>query len=93
MEERNIYEFGMRSKMPLKTNEQLTKNIYKTLIEKRNTAKTIVSKTHKESWDRFIFRIETDILGEQSMVYKVLNTSMEQTRTLFKLITQKIKNG
>jgi len=34
--------------------------------------KTIASKTHKESWDRFIFRIEPDILGEQSMAYKVL---------------------
>jgi hypothetical protein len=35
-------------------------------------AKTIVSKTHKESWDRFICRIEADIFGEQSMAYKVL---------------------
>jgi hypothetical protein len=32
---------------------------------------TTVSKTHKESWDRFISRIETDIFGEQSMAYKV----------------------
>ena len=39
---------------------------------KRNIAKTIVSKTHKESWDRFISRIEFDIFGEQSMAYKVL---------------------
>src|SRR5215510_13644971 len=38
----------------------------------RNIAKTTVSKTHKESWDRFISRIETDIFGEQSMAYKVL---------------------
>jgi hypothetical protein len=35
-------------------------------------AKTIVFKTNKESWDRFIGRIETDIFGEQSMAYKVL---------------------
>ena len=35
-------------------------------------AKTIVSKTHKESWDRFICRIESDIFGEQNMTYKVL---------------------
>jgi len=39
---------------------------------KRNIAKTIVSKTHKESWDRFISGIESDIFGEQSMAYKVL---------------------
>ena len=32
---------------------------------KRNVAKTISSKTHKESWDRFISRIESDIFGEQ----------------------------
>jgi len=31
---------------------------------KRNMAKTVVSKTHKESWDSFICRIETDIFGE-----------------------------
>jgi hypothetical protein len=35
-------------------------------------AKTIVSKTHKESWDRFVCGIEADIFGEQSMAYKVL---------------------
>jgi len=34
--------------------------------------KIIVSKTHKESWDRFIFRIKAAIFGEQSMAYKVL---------------------
>jgi Glu-tRNA(Gln) amidotransferase subunit E-like FAD-binding protein len=39
---------------------------------KRNMAKTIVSKTHKESWNRFMCRIEVDIFGEQSMAYKVL---------------------
>jgi len=39
---------------------------------KRNTAKTIFSKTHRESWDRFISRIEADIFGEQSMAYKAL---------------------
>src|SRR5215469_5511145 len=39
---------------------------------RRNIAKIILSKTHKESWDRFISRIETDIFGEQSMAYKVL---------------------
>jgi predicted DsbA family dithiol-disulfide isomerase len=38
----------------------------------RNIAKTIFSKTHKESWDRFISRIESDIFGEKSMAYKVL---------------------
>jgi PHP family Zn ribbon phosphoesterase len=30
---------------------------------KRNITKTIVSKTHKECWDRFISRIESDIFG------------------------------
>jgi hypothetical protein len=39
---------------------------------KRNMVKTIVSKTHKESWDRFICRIEAGIFGEHSMAYKVL---------------------
>ena len=39
---------------------------------KRNIVKTIISKTHKESWGRFISRIESDIFGEQSMAYKVL---------------------
>jgi len=39
---------------------------------KRNIVKTIVSKTHKEFWDRFISRIESDIFGEQSMAYEVL---------------------
>ena len=39
---------------------------------KRNITKTIVSKAHKESWDRFISGIETDIFGEKSMAYKVL---------------------
>jgi len=45
---------------------------FETYKIRRNIAKTIVSKTHKESWDRFISRIETDIFGEQSMAYKVL---------------------
>ena len=45
---------------------------FETYKIKRNIAKTIVSKTHKESWDRFISRTETDIFGEQSMAYKVL---------------------
>jgi len=44
----------------------------KTYKIKRNMAKTIVSKTHKESWNRFICRIEVHIFGEQSMDYKVL---------------------
>ena len=66
---------------------------FETYEIKRNMAKTIVSKTHKESWDRFICRIEADIFGEQSMAYKVLNTSTEQTTAPLKLITQKIKNG
>jgi len=35
-------------------------------------AKTVVSKTHQEAWDRFICRIVADIFGEQSMAYKVL---------------------
>jgi len=43
---------------------------FETYKIKRNTAKTIVSKTHKDSWDRFISRIEYDIFGEQSMAYK-----------------------
>jgi hypothetical protein len=38
----------------------------------RNMAKTIVSKTHKESWYWFLCRIEADIFGEQSMASKVL---------------------
>jgi len=38
----------------------------------RNMAKTVVSKTYKESWDRFICGIEDDIFCEQSMAYKVL---------------------
>jgi hypothetical protein len=29
-------------------------------------------KHHRESWDRFICRIEADIFGEQSVAYKVL---------------------
>ena len=45
---------------------------FETYKTKRNIAKTMVSKTHKESWDRFISRIESDIFGEQSMAYKVL---------------------
>ena len=57
---------------------------------KRNIAKTIVSKTHKESWDRFISRIASDIFGEQSIAYKVLK-HLNRTKTLLKLITQKIK--
>ena len=43
--------------------------IYKT---KRNTAEIIVSKAHKESWDRFICKIEADIFGEPNTAYKVL---------------------
>jgi hypothetical protein len=39
---------------------------------KRNMAKNIVSKTHKEFWDRFICRIETHIFGEQNIAYTVL---------------------
>jgi hypothetical protein len=69
-----------RSKMLLKTNEQLIKNAYKiptrknfeTYKIKRNTANKMVSKTHKESWDRFISRIETDIFGKQNVACKVL---------------------
>ena len=49
-----------------------TEENFETYKIKRNTAKTIVSKTHNESWDRFISRIESDIFGEQSMAYKVL---------------------
>ena len=45
---------------------------FETYKTERNIAKKIVSKTHKESWDRFISRIDTDIFGEQSMAYKVL---------------------
>jgi len=37
---------------------------FETYKIKRNIAKTIVSKTHKKSWDRFISRIESDIFGE-----------------------------
>jgi hypothetical protein len=35
-------------------------------------AKTVVSKTHKESWYWFLCRIEADIFGEQSMASRVL---------------------
>ena len=45
---------------------------FETCKIKRNMAKTIVSKAHKEFWDRFIRRIEADIFGKQSMAYKVL---------------------
>ena len=45
---------------------------FETYKIKRNTAKTIVSKTHKESWDILINRIESNIFGEQSTVCKVL---------------------
>ena len=37
---------------------------FETYEAKRSKAKIIVSETHKESWDRFISRIESDILGE-----------------------------
>jgi hypothetical protein len=53
-----------RSKMLLKS--------FETYKIKRNTVKKIVSKTHKESWDRFICRIETDTFGEQNIAYEVL---------------------
>ena len=33
---------------------------------------TVVCRTRKESWDRFICRIESDVFGEQNMAYKVL---------------------
>ena len=45
---------------------------FETYKIKRNIAKTIVSRTLKESRDRFISRIESDIFGGQSMAYKVL---------------------
>jgi len=44
---------------------------FETYKIKRNTAKTTVCKTHKESWGRFVCRIDAEILGEQSMTYKV----------------------
>ena len=59
---------------------------FETYKIKRNIAKTIVSKTHKESWDSFISRIESNIFGEQSMAYKVLK-HLNQTKTLLKLTT------
>ena len=45
---------------------------FETYKIKRNIAKIIASKAHKESWDRFICRIESDTFGKQSMTYKVL---------------------
>jgi hypothetical protein len=45
---------------------------FETYKTKRNIAKTMVSKTHKESWDRFTNRIESDIFGDENMAYKVL---------------------
>ena len=40
---------------------------FETYKIKRNMAKTIVCKTHKESWDRFICKIESGIFDEQNM--------------------------
>ena len=45
---------------------------FETYKIKRNIAETTVSKTHKESWDRFISRIESDIFGEKNMAVKAL---------------------
>ena len=53
----------------LQNHSEENNEIYKI---KRKKAKTIVSKAHKESWDRFICKIKADIFGEQNMVYKVL---------------------
>jgi hypothetical protein len=64
----------------------LSEENFETYKIKRNTAKTIVSKTHNESWDSFISRIESDIFGKQSMVSKVLK-HLNRTKTLLKLIT------
>ena len=60
---------------------------FETYKIKRNIAKTAVSKTHKESWDRFISRIKSDIFDERSMAYRALNTSIEHTKTLLIVLT------
>ena len=52
--------------------QNLSEKNLETYQIKRNMAKTVVSKTHKESWDRFICRIEAGIFGEKSLAYKVL---------------------
>jgi len=39
---------------------------FETYKIKGNMAKTKVFETHKESWDRFISRIESDILGKKA---------------------------
>jgi len=53
---------------------------FETYKIKRKTAKTVVSKTHKEFLDRFISRIESDIFGEQSKAYKVLKPHWNKQR-------------
>ena len=50
-------------------------------------AKTIVSKTHEESWDRFICRKESDIFGEQNMAYQVLKHLSQTNKTRLQLTT------
>lgn len=69
-----------------------TKENLETYKIKRNIAKTIVSKTHNESWDRFMCNIETDIFGEQSMAYKVLKHLNWTNRDTIKINTIEDKN-
>ena len=55
---------------------------------KRNTTKTIVSKAHKESWDRFTCKIEVDIFGEQNMAYKELKHLNQTYSNINKKLTE-----
>jgi hypothetical protein len=66
----------------LQTKTEEENSIYKL---KRNTAKTIVNKTHQESWERFIAMIETDIHGRQTLAYKVMRYSNNVERDTEKL--------
>jgi hypothetical protein len=65
---------------------------FETYKIKRNIAKTILSKTHKESWDRFICRIESDIFGEQSMACKVLKHLNRKNKDTIEINNIEIKN-
>jgi len=85
--------------MLLKTNEQLIKvpkkpseENFETYKIKRNMAKT-VSKTHKESWDRFICGREADIFGEQNMAYKVLKHLNRTNNDTIEINNIEDKNG
>jgi hypothetical protein len=54
---------------------------------KRNIAKTIVSNTHSESWDRSVCSIDTETFGEQSVAYKVLKHLSRANRDTIEINT------